>query len=279
MPGSNLDVNPENATQLYADLLKRSLVNWHYGHMVTRDMKPYSAKRRVIAALLKRYGYRAVEPAPLPSAQLTDGVGTYSNGSYTLVGLKRLDNMEECVRSVVRDGIPGDFLEAGVWQGGTCIFMRGLLKALGDTTRTVWVADSFAGLPEPDVDAYPEDADEYLHEVDELAVSLETVRSNFARFDLLDEQVRFLEGYFKDTLYTAPIDRLAILRMDGDMYQSTWETLDALYPKLSPGGFLIVDDYARKNCAKAVEDYRRQHGITEEVITVDWTGVYWRKAG
>jgi len=276
---SDVDTNNDHVTQLYADLLKQSLVNWHYGHTVTREMKPISLKRKAIAALVKRYGYRVVESAPLPKAQLTDGVGTYSNGSYTMVGLKRLNNVEECVRSVIRDGIPGDFLEAGVWRGGTCIFMRGLLKALGDRTRTVWVADSFAGIPEPDVDTYPQDADEYLHEVDELAVSLETVRSNFARFDLLDDRVRFLKGYFKDTLYTARIDRLAILRMDGDMYQSTWETLDALYPKLSPGGFLIVDDYARKNCAKAVEDYRSQHGITEDLITVDWTGAYWRKAG
>jgi precorrin-6B methylase 2 len=155
--------------------------------------------------------------------------------------------------------------------------MRGLLKVLGDSTRFVWVADSFAGLPEPDHDAYPADAEDYLHTVDQLAVSLETVRENFARFDLLDENVQFLKGYFKDTLYTAPIEKIAVLRMDGDMYQSTWETLDALYPKLSPGGYLIIDDYARENCAKAVHDYREKHGITEEIIPVDWTASYWRK--
>lgn len=272
---SNQPVQP--ATSMYANLLKCSLVNRYYGHTVTREMPLISVKRKALAALLRRYGLRAVEPAPLPSDQITDGKGTYSNGSYTLVGLKRLDNVEECTRAIIRDQIPGDLLEAGVWQGGTCIFMRGMLKVLGDTERTVWVADSFAGLPPPDPQAYPQDGNEYLHNVSELAVSLETVKSNFERFDLLDDQVRFLKGYFKDTLYSAPIDRLAILRLDGDMYQSTWETLDALYPKLSPGGFLIVDDYARENCAKAVQDYRDQHGITEEMIPVDWTGVYWRK--
>lgn len=279
MAETRSDMNVDDATAMYADLLKRCLVNWYYGHTVTRDMELISAKRKAIAAVLNRFGYRAVESAPLPAEQLTDGVGTYSDGSYTLVGLKRLDNVEQCVRAVIRDGVPGDLLEAGVWQGGTCIFMRGLLKVLADTTRTVWVADSFAGIPAPDLSAYPQDADEYLHTVDELAVSLETVRGNFARFELLDDQVRFLKGYFKDTLYTAPIDQLAVLRMDGDMYQSTWETLDALYPKLSPGGFLIIDDYARENCAKAVQDYRNQHGITEDVVTVDWTASYWRKGG
>ena len=279
MSDSQFDQHTDPASRLYADLLKRTLVNWFYGHTVTRDMELISVRRKAMAAVLNRFGYRAVEAAALPMDQLTDGIGTYSNGSYTLIGLKRLDNVEHCVRTVIRDGVPGDLLEAGVWQGGTCIFMRGMLKVLADTSRTVWVADSFAGIPAPDLAAYPQDADEYLHTVNELAVSVETVRSNFARFDLLDDQVQFLEGYFKDTLHIAPIEKLAVLRMDGDMYQSTWETLDALYPKLSPGGFLIVDDYARDNCAKAVADYREEHRITEEVISVDWTGAYWRKGG
>jgi O-methyltransferase len=146
------------------------------------------------------------------------------------------------------------------------------------TDRTVWVADSFAGLPAPDAQRYAADAGDRHHEQSALAVSLEQVQENFRRYDLLDEQVRFLPGWFRDTLPAAPIDRLAVLRLDGDMYESTTDALTVLYPKLSDGGFCIIDDYgAIPGCRAAVEDYRAAHGLTEPITEVDWTGVYWRK--
>ncbi len=96
---------------------------------------------------------------------------------------------------------------------------------------------------------------------------------------MLDEGVRFLKGWFKDTLPSAEAEAYAVLRLDGDMYESTMDALNALYPKLSPGGFLIVDDYgAVPACRQAVEDYRAVHGIDEPIIEIDWTGAYWRKA-
>jgi O-methyltransferase len=266
-----------HAASMYLDVLKRSLVNWYYGHTAVRAMRLFSLKRKFIAHVLERSGYMAVEPAPLPLDQLTDGRGTYCDASYTLVGLKRLENVEFCVRTVLDEGVPGDLLEAGVWAGGTCIFMKGILALYEDRERSVWVADSFEGLPPPNPELYPQDADDYLHTVNELAVSLDTVRDNFRRFDLLDERVRFLKGYFKDTLHKAPIDELAVLRMDGDMYESTMDTLVALYPKLSVGGFLIIDDYLRPNCAQAVKDYRERYDLTEQIDEIDWTGAYWRK--
>ena len=74
-----------------------------------------------------------------------------------------------------------------------------------------------------------------------------------------------------------PIEQLAILRLDGDLYESTMDALVPLYEKVSPGGFVIVDDYgAWEPCRKAVDDFRAQHGITDEIVEVDWTGVYWR---
>jgi O-methyltransferase len=82
-----------------------------------------------------------------------------------------------------------------------------------------------------------------LHKARELAVSLEQVKANFDRYGLLDDQVRFLKGWFRDTLPVAPIERLAVLRLDGDMYESPMDTLVNLYPKLSEGGYVIVDDY------------------------------------
>ena len=162
---------------------------------------------------------------------------------------------------------------------GRCILMRAVLAAYGDKQRNVWVADSFAGVPPPDREKYP--ADENLRldlQSYVLAVSESTVRSNFERYDLLDDHVRFLAGWFKDTLQGAPIDRISLLRLDGDLYESTFQALDALYPRLSNGGFCIIDDYhAISACRQAVTDYRKQHDVVGQIIEIDGSGVFWRK--
>jgi hypothetical protein len=212
---------------------------------------------------------------------LSKGITPYPDAD-TLVGWERLDNVHRCAVSVIRDGVPGDFIETGVWRGGVCILMRAVLKAYGDRTRTVWVADSFDGFPPP-TDKYPSDpwqgrSQEVIGLLGlSLKVTLDEVKARFNRYGLLDEQVRFLTGFFETTLPAAPIDKLAILRVDGDLYQSTYEALDALYPKLSAGGYCIIDDYFYTMCSKAVDDYRREHGIDEPIEAVDWTGVQWRK--
>jgi hypothetical protein len=198
--------------------------------------------------------------------------------ALTMVGLKRLDNVHLCTEDVLLHRVPGDFIEAGVWRGGATILMKAILKEYGDTTRSVWVADSFEGVPAPDPVKYPADKDGKLHEVEMLAASLPEVRSNFERFGLLDDRVRFLKGWFKNTLHKAPIKKIAVLRVDGDLYESTIDTLVPLYPKLSPGGYCIVDDYFNlESQRKAVDDYRREHGITEEIKPIDWASGYWQK--
>jgi O-methyltransferase len=200
--------------------------------------------------------------------------------AHTMIGLKRLANVRMCVEAVLDDRIPGDLIETGVWRGGATIFMRAILKARGVTDRTVWLADSFAGLPPPDTEHYPHDEGITLHRFRQLAVSLEQVQENFRRYGLLDGQVRFLKGWFRDTLPTAPIERLAVLRLDGDLYESTIQALDSLYDKLSVGGFVIVDDFGNvAACRRAVCDFRAKRGITDPIQTIDWGGVYWRRAG
>jgi O-methyltransferase len=198
--------------------------------------------------------------------------------AHTMIGAQRLDNVEFCARDVLRRGVPGDFIETGVWRGGATILMRGVLQAYGITDRTVWVADSFAGLPPPDPALFPDDAGDRHHTYDALAVPLSEVQRNFDRYGLLDQHVRFLEGWFRDTLPHAPIERLAVLRLDGDMYESTMVALEALYPKLSAGGYCIADDYgAVPACARAVDDFRARYAVREPMRTVDWTAVYWMK--
>jgi O-methyltransferase len=196
----------------------------------------------------------------------------------TMVGLRRLDNVEACVVDALRQGVPGDVLEAGVWRGGTAILMRAVLAAYDDDERRVWVADSFQGLPKPDAEAFPADLGVDYSGHGELSVGVQQVRANFARYGLLDDRVEFLPGWFRDTLPSAPVDRLAVMRLDGDLYESTIDALDALYPKLSVGGYCIIDDYgALAACRRAVDDYRAAHGITEELLPVDWTAAYWQR--
>jgi O-methyltransferase len=196
-----------------------------------------------------------------------------------MAGLRRLDNLQDLVTDVLRRGVPGDLIETGAWRGGATILMRAVLEAYGDTERQVWVADSFQGLPKPDPGRWPAEAGDEHWTREQLAVPVEEVKANFARYGLLDERVRFLVGWFKDTLPTAPIQRLAVLRLDGDMYGSTMEALQALYPKLSVGGYVIVDDYgAIPQCKEAVTDFREAHDISDPMEWVDWTGVWWQRS-
>jgi hypothetical protein len=193
--------------------------------------------------------------------------------------MARLNNLQRCITEVLDDKVPGDFIETGVWRGGATIFMRAVLKAMDVTDRNVWVADSFEGLPAPDPQRFPVDRGTSFHNIEEFRVPIEQVKGNFSRYDLLDEQVNFLPGWFCDTLPSAPIEKLSILRLDADMYQSTYEALEYLYPKLSIGGYVIVDDYGLlKTCKQAVEDYRDKHCINEQLVWTDHTEVYWQRA-
>jgi hypothetical protein len=197
-----------------------------------------------------------------------------------MIGMARLANLEACIANVLRDDVPGDLIETGVWRGGATIFMRAMLRVHEVTDRVVWVADSFEGVPPPDLDRYPADEGSTTHELPQLAISLDDVKRNFERYHVLDDGVRFLKGWFRDTLPTLRDRRWAVVRLDGDLYESTTDSLVNLYPGLSPGGYVIVDDYGMfANCRKAVHDYREANEITEPIERIDWTGVFWRKNG
>jgi O-methyltransferase len=255
-----LDVQKQdNAVNLYLDLLKKTLTNTIY----------------------------AAEPGEESEATFVRGfIDHYIQGSaVSMLPLARLDNLQFCVDSVLKNNVGGDFIETGVWRGGATIFMRAMLKAYGVTNRTVWVADSFEGLPEPDAEKFPIEAETHNGSLmakvyDHFAVDLEAVKANFRAYGVLDEQVRFLKGWFKDTLPTAPISTLAIMRLDGDYYESTTDALTNLYDKLAVGGYAIIDDYAEDawtHCRKAVDDFRRERDIEEPLIQVDSKCFYWKR--
>jgi hypothetical protein len=198
--------------------------------------------------------------------------------AHTMIGRRRLENLEVCVRQIIADDIPGDLMECGVWRGGASAFMRGLLEAYQVPDRVVWVADSFAGLPPPTAPVDVADGrDISAEKAPSLVANLDTVMRTFDAYGLLDNRVRFIKGWFKNTLPRAPVERLALLRLDGDMYESTRDTLVALYDKVSPGGFVVIDDLFLPPCRQAVEEFRAERGIDEPTVEIDWTGAYWRK--
>ncbi len=290
LQGASISEQTTNGTnspaELYLDLLKDVLLRLNPPERY--KVYPKSRLRRnplaafaypILQSFLKRFNL-ALCSTNLYRQHRHSG-SDWPSEADTMVGPARLNNLHDCVRTVLEQGVPGDFIETGVWRGGACIFMRAALKAYGDQDRTVWVADSFEGLPRPD-ESYPADVTskhDFYQYNDVLAVSLEQVKSNFAKYGLLDSRVRFLKGWFRDTLPHAPIEGLAILRLDGDMYSSTIDALEHLFPKVSKGGFVIVDDYVSiRECKQAVTDYRSKHGIVDTIINIDQDGAFWRKS-
>jgi hypothetical protein len=198
--------------------------------------------------------------------------------AHTMIGVKRLANLRALAEQVIENNIPGDLIETGVWRGGACILMRAVLHAYSVKDRRVWVADSFEGLPAPNVTQYPADKGSDYHTYSELSVPFETVRRNIEKYGLLDEQIVFLKGWFRNTLPTAPIQRLALLRLDGDLYESTMIALNALYDKVSIGGYVIVDDYhVVPGCNKAIHDFLTNRRLSPDIREIDGVGVYWQK--
>ncbi|MEA2716236.1 MAG: O-methyltransferase [Actinomycetota bacterium] len=279
-PPAAPSTSPLGPEDLYLDLLKRVLTRSGFDssyRLVPAGRQLRHLPRRALQRALRAGGLQLVMEAD--AAMRSEGKD-WPSDAETMIGALRLDNLQHCITDVIARGVPGDLIETGVWRGGATIFMRGVLKAYGVTDRRVWVADSFQGLPKPDPDRFRDDTGDIFWGYDALAVSIDQVKANFERYGLLDDQVRFLPGWFRDTLPTAPIEQIAVLRLDGDMYESTIVALEALYPKLAPGGYAIVDDYkAVDACKAAVDDYRRDQGITEPIHEIDWGGVFWQRMG
>jgi O-methyltransferase len=283
----------------YLELLRKSLVNEIHlesdarmlyvftalqsGQRVEGDvLRNIRARRPELVARLERDRaegspwWNVTVPAAGGGTQ-TLSMRNFVDFTHSMIGARRMRNIEECLDAIRADDIGGDLAEAGVWRGGATVLMRGYLAAYGMDDRIVWAADSFAGLPPP---TRPEDAgyDYSAAQLPILAVSAADVRALFERYGLLDDRVRFLEGWFKDTLPSAPIESLALLRVDGDLYESTRDALVALYDKVSPGGFVLIDDYGDfPPCRAAVDEFRHGRGISAPITAVDWSGVYWRK--
>ena len=284
---------------LYIDLLKKCLLGQIYdsrrgGQIISQDQ----------CVTLLREANEIFKPylAPLGHTveSFLDVTSTVKMGScaenlcLTLNGMHRditpdtmshfsaLENLQFCVEEVIRNNVPGDLIETGVWKGGLPVFMRGILKAYDVVDRVVWAADSYEGLPKADPERSLEDAIWFhlFSPLERLKIPVEFVLNVFQKYGLLDDQVRLLKGVFSLTLPVAPIEKLAVMRLDGDWYKSTMDSLKNLYPKLAPGGFAIIDDYGLPfGCRRAVDEYRSAYQINEPIQWINHQAVFWRKEG
>lgn len=189
---------------------------------------------------------------------------------------------------VISEKVPGAFVECGVWLGGSAGLMGLALKRLKEN-RGLHLLDSFEGLPEPG----PKDgkkAGEYsggrgegrLSPISRCEATLQQVRKFlFERLKLDSTRIQFHVGWFQETVpaIAGKLKPIAILRLDGDWYESTKICLEHLYPNLSPGGVLVLDDYyCWEGCRKATDEYRQVHGIVAPLVRVDGDCCYWIKS-
>ncbi len=299
------------AAQLYLDLVRRTIVNLIYedrpAWLITTDKE-----------------FKIVDSFDLESRLLGRDQPTQA---FSMVGWKRLEQLQRCIEQVLLDGVPGDLIELGVLRGGAAVLMRAVLKAHDCRDRRVFACDTYEYIPPAQSAAnsfwlptvarvlaavpgagwrryltksiflrfqksFPatQDPSDDLVQITlwhmrhpETVMQLrgtgvEHVQSHFARFGLWDDQVVLLKGFFADTIPHAPIEKLAVLRLDGDTYESTRDALNLTYAKLSPGGYCIIDDYwSFTECRRAVDEYRTAHGIDDAIVSIDKDGVYWRK--
>jgi O-methyltransferase len=252
-PGSDL-------ASRYLDLVERTLTNEIYGDSRADRLLHEAAVR--LRHPWKTRSWRRVWPAR----------------AHTMIGRPRLSHLRGLVEATLRDGVAGDYIETGVWRGGACILMRAVLAAHGVADRRVFVADSFQGLPRPSAAHYPADRGDRLFSFSELAISEAEVKRNFAAYGLLDDQVVFLKGFFRETLPGLRQERFALLRLDGDMYESTMDALVNLYDRLSAGGYVVVDDYGILGaCRNAVHDFLGARGLQPRIEPIDGAAVWWKK--
>jgi cephalosporin hydroxylase len=192
---------------------------------------------------------------------------------YSAMGRTQLDHLHACLDTVRDESVVGDLMECGTGRGGGAIFMRAYLDACEMGEAGVFVADRFRASPEPDVaPTIPPQG------VAGFRADLNLVRDGFARFDLLDDRVHFLQGSIAATMADTPVHELALLRVGATIGTQTRAVLDALYDRVSVGGFVLIDQRAHSSAREQVEAFRAERGIATPIERVDAFAIAWRKS-
>eukprot|EP01062_Namystynia_karyoxenos_P023213 TRINITY_DN18934_c0_g1_i1.p1 TRINITY_DN18934_c0_g1~~TRINITY_DN18934_c0_g1_i1.p1 ORF type:complete len:437 (+),score=120.60 TRINITY_DN18934_c0_g1_i1:118-1311(+) len=235
----------------------------------------YTLRNSMTGALLGTEGYTP-QRTPFSPAKRLQGAEFVVHG-LTMTGQRRMEALHELLHRAYRDrGLEGDFLEAGVWRGGSSIYAKGFMRAYG-LRRQVYVVDSFAGLPKKQ---HRLDVNRWSRHTNYLGVPQDQVADNFERHQLLDDDVHFVKGWFVDSLpkLRPTLRSLAVVRLDGDMYLSTMDILCNVYDKIAVGGFWVVDDWSIREARTAVQHFMQAHNCTDLGPTkIDDTCSYFEK--
>ena len=273
VPAPGISIN-----NLYLKNLKHTLIDFHrldgiqYIPLRKRHSGLALALVKPFLKLINNLNYELVQIKKYDKRKRINGEDWPENAE-SMIGLKRMNNIQYCIEQIIKNNIEGDLIETGVWRGGASIFMKANLLVHG-SSKKIFVCDSFEGLPKPTL-AEDKGDKHYTHKI--LSVAQEQVMRNFKKYGLLDDNVIFKKGWFKDTMPSLRSEKFSLIRLDGDMYESTMDVLKNIYDNLSIGGYVIVDDWILKTCSQAINDFRKEKGITEKLVAIDNTAVYWRK--
>ncbi|MCC6597454.1 MAG: class I SAM-dependent methyltransferase [Alphaproteobacteria bacterium] len=204
---------------------------------------------------------------------------------FTMTSPERIYGLLGGIDYITEQAIEGDIVECGVWRGGSMLAAALRLKELGRTERTLWLYDTFEGMPAPDEHDFSkrsgaaQDKFETLQTGTEDAsdwcrASLEDVQNNLKTAQYPEKSIRYIKGKVEDTIPASMPDQIALLRLDTDWYASTKHELEYLFPRLVPGGVLIIDDYGHwEGCRKAVDEYFKEYPLEKPLLVrVDYTG-------
>lgn len=187
------------------------------------------------------------------------------------------------VRYLQQNSVQGDFVECGVWKGGSMLAAALTLDSLNVVNKELYLFDTFSGMTEPteeDVDISGVDASELLGQEDRSKSSnvwclagIAEVKKTMAKSCYPEKQIHYIAGDVLDTLTENAPEKIVLLRLDTDWYESTKYELEVLYPRLVNGGVLIIDDYGHwKGAKKAVDEYFTNNSININLHKIDYTG-------
>ncbi|OGW36948.1 MAG: macrocin O-methyltransferase [Nitrospirae bacterium RBG_13_39_12] len=202
---------------------------------------------------------------------------------YTMTSPERIVALIKGIQYIVKNNIPGDIVECGVWKGGSMMAAALALIAMKDTDRNLYLFDTFEGMTEPTKDDISCKGDRALdllkkNEKDEESYiwaysPLEKVKSNLLSIGYDFRKIHFIKGKVEETIPEKAPEKISLLRLDTDWYKSTLHELAHLYPRLSPGGIIIIDDYGHWHGArKATEEFIKNNNIRLFLSRIDYTG-------
>jgi O-methyltransferase len=238
--------------------------------------------------IAKALGYQKIRPEVFISEPFKDAYEI--SKAFTMTSLARMTCLWQASDWLNANGIEGDFIECGVWKGGSSMLMAQNLLLHPNVKRNLHLYDTFEGMTEPtshDVDFKGQSAEELMRSASgrkkEATIwayaQLSEVKKNIAMTNFPSEQVHYHVGKVEETISNPPLhDQIALLRLDTDWYSSTKHELECLYDRIVDNGILIIDDYGHWNgCRRAVDEFFESKGLRPFFVPIDYTGVIWQK--